>query len=194
MGTHFWGFETQGIVPDIVTLGKPMGNGHPIGAVVTTAQIAASFADGMEYFNTFGGNPVSCAAGIAVLDVIEAERLQERSASVGDVLKSGLNELSLRYPVIGDIRGRGLFLGIEFVEDRETREPTADLARSVVEKLKEARILASTDGPFNNVIKIKPPLQFDEANAGRLVAAIDSALSSLIVRVQPPRGLPASKL
>ena len=110
VGSHFWGFETQGVVPDIVTMGKPIGNGHPIGAVVTTREIAEAFADGMEYFNTFGGNPVSCAAGLAVLDVIENEGLQQHALHVGERLKTGLVEVQVRHPVIGDVRGRGLFI------------------------------------------------------------------------------------
>src|SRR5204863_7913220 len=122
-GTHFWMFETQDVVPDIVTLGKPIGNGHPMGAVVTTPAIAASFANGMEYFNTFGGNPVSCAVGLAVLDVIRHEELQQNALEVGEYLQQGLNQLKSRHSLIDDVRGQGLFVGVELVRDRQTLEP-----------------------------------------------------------------------
>jgi 4-aminobutyrate aminotransferase-like enzyme len=177
VGSHFWGFETQRVVPDIVTMGKPIGNGHPLGAVVTTREIAEAFANGMEYFNTFGGNPVSCAVGLAVLDVIEREGLQERAARVGTYLKKALNELREHHPVIGDVRGRGLFLGIEFVRDMQDREPLAEVASYVVERLKEHGILLSTDGADHNVIKIKPPLVFEESDADRVVDALQRVLA-----------------
>ncbi|KPK03325.1 MAG: hypothetical protein AMS20_10835, partial [Gemmatimonas sp. SG8_28] len=176
MGTHCWGFETQGVVPDIVTLGKPIGNGHPLGAVVTTREIAHAFDTGMEYFNTYGGNPVSCAVGLAVLDVIRDERLQERAHVVGTRLKEGLAGLMASHRVVGDVRGRGLFLGIELVRDRDSREPAADEARYVVERAKDHGILLSTDGPDRNVIKIKPPLVFAEVDADRLVTVLDAVL------------------
>jgi 4-aminobutyrate aminotransferase-like enzyme len=176
VGTHFWAFETQGVLPDIVTLGKPIGNGHPLGAVVTTPEIAASFANGMEYFNTFGGNPVSCAIGLAVLDVIEEERLQENALRVGTRLMQGLRELMARYPLIGDVRGLGLFVGVELVLDRDTLEPAPAQADHLVDRMKERGILVSTDGPFHNVIKIKPPLVFTEANADLLVTTMDKIL------------------
>ena len=176
VGTHFWGFETQGVVPDIVTLGKPMGNGHPLGAVVTTPNIAESFDNGMEYFNTFGGNPVSCAVGLAVLDVIENEGLQEHALAVGNVLKAGLERLKKRHEVIGDIRGMGLFLGVELVTNRSTREPATELAKRVIEDMKDRGILLSTDGPLDNVLKIKPPLVFSELNADLLVKTLGEVL------------------
>ncbi|MGE5278237.1 MAG: aminotransferase class III-fold pyridoxal phosphate-dependent enzyme [Acidobacteriota bacterium] len=176
VGTHFWGFETQGVVPDIVTMGKPIGNGHPMGAVATTPEIAASFANGMEYFNTFGGNPVSCEIGLAVLDVIRDERLQERALAVGARFLAGLEELRRRHAIVGDARGMGLFLGIELVRDRDTREPAAEEATYVVERMKDHGILLSTDGPLHNVIKMKPPLVFSEADADRVVEAYDRVL------------------
>src|SRR5262249_11140322 len=120
-GAHFWMFETQEVVPDIVTLGKPIGNGHPMGAVITTSEIAASFANGMEYFNTFGGNPVSCAIGLSVLDVIRDEQLQQNSLDTGDYLMQRLHDLATRYQSIGHVRGQGLFLGFELVRDPSTR-------------------------------------------------------------------------
>ena len=175
-GTHFWMFETQGVVPDIVTLGKPIGNGHPLGAVITTPEIAASFANGMEYFNTFGGNPVSCAAGLAVLDVIRDEELQKNALEVGEYLKQGLRELQKQHSSIGDVRGLGLFLGIELIRNRETLEPGDSEAADVVERMRERGVLLSTDGPFHNVIKIKPPLVFSKADADFLVSRFDAVL------------------
>jgi 4-aminobutyrate aminotransferase-like enzyme/Ser/Thr protein kinase RdoA (MazF antagonist) len=177
VGTHFWGFETQGVVPDIVTMGKPIGNGHPLAAVLTTPEIAASFANGMEYFNTFGGNPVSCAIGMAVLDVIESENLQAHARDVGGYLGDGLRALMKKHPVIGDVRGLGLFIGVEFVLDRESLEPAAEQASYVVNRMRECGILLSTDGPFHNVIKIKPPLVFSRADADFLVSTMDRVLS-----------------
>ena len=175
-GSHFWMFETQGVVPDIVTMGKPIGNGHPIGAVATTRAIADSFANGMEYFNTFGGNPVSCAVGLAVLDVIRDEGLQEQARETGGRLLAGLRELAERHPLIGDVRGLGLFLGIELVRDRSTLEPAAEEAAALVNRMKEAGILLSTDGPLHNVIKIKPPMVFDPSDAELLLDRLDSML------------------
>ena len=177
VGSHFWGFETQGVVPDIVTMGKPMGNGHPLGAVVTTPEIAESFANGMEYFNTFGGNPVSCAVGLAVLDVIEDEGLQEHALRVGGHMRDGLLSLMGRHPAVGDVRGLGLFLGIDMVSDHAGREPHPGLAEYVVERMKDHGILLSTDGPDHNVIKIKPPLVFDQNDADRVVEVMDRVLA-----------------
>ena len=175
-GSHFWMFETQGVVPDIVTMGKPIGNGHPMGAVVTTPEIAASFANGMEYFNTFGGNPVSCAIGGAVLDVIRDEGLQKNARETGGYLASGLRELASRHPIIGCVRGTGLFLGFEMVRDTETLEPAAEEAAALINGMKEAGVLLATDGPLHNVIKIKPPLIFSRADADVLLDRLDSML------------------
>jgi 4-aminobutyrate aminotransferase-like enzyme/Ser/Thr protein kinase RdoA (MazF antagonist) len=177
VGTHFWGFETQNVVPDIVTMGKPMGNGHPLAAVVTTREIASSFDNGMEYFNTYGGNPVSCAIGLAVLDVIVEEGLQQNALEVGAKLKAGLKRLQQEHALIGDVRGLGLFLGVELVRDRVTLAPAAEEAAAVVESMKENGILISTDGPLHNVLKIKPPLVFSEANANHFVKTLDRVLS-----------------
>ena len=176
VGSHFWAFETQGVVPDIVTIGKPLGNGHPLGAVVTTPEIAASFNNGMEYFNTFGGNPVSCAVGLAVLDVIEEEKLQANALNVGAYLKSGLEELKSRHPVIGDVRGMGLFMGVELVLDLQTLAPGGKQAAYVAEQMKQRGILISTDGPIHNVLKIKPPMVFSEANADELIRTLAQIL------------------
>jgi 4-aminobutyrate aminotransferase-like enzyme/Ser/Thr protein kinase RdoA (MazF antagonist) len=185
MGSHFWGFQTQDVTPDIVTLGKPIGNGHPLGAVVTTPEIAAGFANGMEFFSTFGGNPVSARIGLAVLDVMKSDRLQEHTAEVGDAFNAGLSSLMDRHGVVGDVRGRGLFLGIELVSDREVRTPDPDAARYVVDRMKEHGILLSADGPDDNVIKIKPPLPFSGSDALRVVEALDKVLQEDAVRRAP---------
>ena len=187
VGERFWGFELQDVVPDIVTLGKPIGNGHPLAAVVTTPQIARSFETGMEYFNSFGGNPVSCAVGLAVLDVIEQEGLQENARRTGQRLLEGLRALAERYPLIGDVRGRGLFLGVELVRNRDSREPAGDEAAYVVERMKQLGVLISRDGPLLNVLKIKPPLVFGEADADRLVEALAFALGEDFPRTAPER-------
>ncbi|HJZ45955.1 MAG TPA: aminotransferase class III-fold pyridoxal phosphate-dependent enzyme, partial [Roseiflexaceae bacterium] len=165
LGTHFWGFETQGVVPDIVVLGKPIGNGFPLAAVVTTPAIAGKFDNGMEFFSTFGGNPVACAAGLAVLDVLRDERLQEHALRVGGRLLAGLRDMTARHVILGDARGSGLFLGVELVRDRATREPAPDAASYVVNRLRDSGILAGIDGPHHNVIKIRPPLPFGHSDA-----------------------------
>jgi 4-aminobutyrate aminotransferase-like enzyme/Ser/Thr protein kinase RdoA (MazF antagonist) len=176
LGAHFWGFETHGVVPDIVVLGKPIGNGFPLAAVVTTKEIADSFANGMEFFSTFGGNPVACAAGLAVLDVLEEEKLQEHALRVGSYLRNGLNALQERHALIGDVRGSGLFLGVDLVLDRKTREAAALQASYVVNRLRECGILTGTDGPHHNVIKLRPPLVFTEADADLFVRTLDAIL------------------
>ena len=176
LGSNFWGFETQKAIPDIVVLGKPMGNGHPLAGVVTTPEIAASFDNGMEFFSTFGGNPVSCMVGMAVLDVIESENLQENAHQTGEFLKASLQELKKSYPIIGDVRGRGLFLGVELVRDPETLEPADKEAAYAANRMRDLGVLVSTDGPLHNVLKIKPPLVFNEANAERLADMLDTVL------------------
>ena len=176
LGTHFWGFETQGVVPDIVVLGKPIGNAFPLAAVVTTPEIANSFNNGMEFFSTFGGNPVACAAGLAVLDVLEEEKLQQQALRVGAHLTEGLKILQTRHALIGDVRGSGLFLGIDLVMDGETREAAPLQASYVVNRLRDCGILAGTDGPHHNVIKLRPPLVFTEADADLFVKMLDDIL------------------
>lgn len=176
LGTRFWGFETQGVVPDIVVLGKPIGNAFPLAAVVTTKEIAASFANGMEFFTTFGGNPVACAAGLAVLHVLEEEKLQENALRVGTHLKKRLEDLQPRHALVGDVRGSGLFLGVDLVLNRATREPAPLEASYVVNRLRECGILTGTDGPQHNVIKLRPPLVFTEKDANLFVTTLDGIL------------------
>jgi 4-aminobutyrate aminotransferase-like enzyme/Ser/Thr protein kinase RdoA (MazF antagonist) len=179
IGTGFYAFESQGVIPDIVALGKPIGNGHPIGAVVTTPEIAASFANGMEFFSTFGGNTVSCAAGLATLAVTLEEDLQSHALRVGHALLEGLRRLADRYEIVGDVRGSGLFLGVELVRDRKTLEPATEEASFVSNRLRECGILLGTDGPFHNVIKIRPPMPFSETDADLLAAAMDEILAEV---------------
>ena len=175
MGSHFWGFESEGAIPDIVTMGKSMGNGHPLSAVVTTRKIADSFNNGMEYFNSFGGNPVSCAIGQAVLDVIKEEGLQENALKVRSYLLEQLKNLQNQHDLIGEVRGRGLFIGIELVKD-ELAPATAE-SQTIVNHMKDKGLLLSTDGPDHNVIKIKPPLVFNKENADELVKKLDETMT-----------------
>jgi 4-aminobutyrate aminotransferase-like enzyme len=179
VGRHWWAFEDEGVVPDIVTLGKPMGNGYPIAAVVTTPAIAGAFDPHMEYFNTFGGNPVSCAVADSVLTVIENEGLLERASTVGAWLKTELQALADRVPAMGDVRGVGLYLGIEWVLPGADPTPDPVGAESVVSHLKERGILLSTDGPAHNVIKIKPPLAFGMDEARLLCANLHRSVHAL---------------
>ena len=176
VGSHMWAFETQGVTPDIITLGKPIGNGHPLGAVVTTPEIAHSFAEGMEFFSSFGGNPVSMAVGMAVLDVIEEEGLCEQALRVGHYLTKKFNVLAEHNPEIGDVRGLGLFMGVELVRDREKRTPATEETTQLIERVKLDGILLSEEGPHHNVLKIKPPMQFKETDADLLLGAVDRAL------------------
>lgn len=169
VGTHCWGFQTQEVIPDIVTMGKPLGNGHPLAAVVTTKEIAEAFCNGMEYFNTFGGNPVSCAIGLAVLEVLEEENLQKNALETGTYLKQQLMDLQKKHSQINAVRGSGLFLGVEL--------ETPKLAAHVVNQMKENGILLSADGPLKNVLKIKPPLVFNQQNSDCLVQGLDWVLT-----------------
>jgi 4-aminobutyrate aminotransferase-like enzyme len=177
MGTHFYAFEAQDVVPDILVLGKPIGNGHPVGAVVTTPGIAAAFDNGMEFFSTFGGNTVSCAIGLTVLDVVLEENLQAHALRVGERMLAGLRPFVERHPIVGDVRGSGLFLGVELVRDRETLEPAGEEASFVANRMREHGILLGTDGPYHNVVKIRPPMPFNEGDADLLVATMDRILA-----------------
>ncbi|MGI9316955.1 MAG: aminotransferase class III-fold pyridoxal phosphate-dependent enzyme, partial [bacterium] len=177
VGSEFWAFQLQRVVPDIVTLGKPAGNGHPLGAVVTTAEVAQSFVTGMEYFNTFGGNPVSCAIGNAVLEVIENENLQSNALDSGCYLKRELSSMQTQFPIIAEVRGEGLFIGIELVQCQESLTPAVQQASYIAERMKQLGVLLSTDGPCHNVLKIKPPMVFDRKNADQLVDALEAVLT-----------------
>lgn len=172
IGTHFWGFEKYDVVPDIVVLGKPIGNGHPIGAVITTRAIAGSFDNGMEFFSTFGGNNVSCAIGLKVLEVVQEENLQEHALKVGEHLLDGLRNIQQRHEMVSDVRGSGLFLGVELVRGRDRLEPAQVEAKRIVNRMRDRGILLGTDGPFHNVIKIRPPMPFSEADADFLLAVL----------------------
>ncbi|XP_041842344.1 ethanolamine-phosphate phospho-lyase [Melanotaenia boesemani] len=182
VGSNFWAFQLQGedFVPDIVTMGKPIGNGHPMSCVVTTREVAEAFmSTGMEYFNTFGGNPVSCAIGLAVLDVIAKEDLQGNALRVGRYLTSQLEKQKEKHLLVGDIRGCGLFVGVELVRDRVKLTPATAEAQEVIYKLKEQHILLSADGPHRNVLKFKPPLCFTMEDADLVVEKIDLILTEL---------------
>ena len=176
-GRNFWGFEADGFVPDIVTMGKPMGNGHPLAAVATSGDLVDAFSRRSHYFNTFGGNPVSCAAGLAVLDVIEDENLQDNALEVGQVILDGLHELATRHHCIGDIRGTGFFLALELVEDRDSRKPATDLAHRVVNDLRDNGVLTGSIGPDNNILKLRPPMVLSSADAGFLLETLDGTMA-----------------
>lgn len=182
VGTNWWAFQLQGedVVPDIVTLGKPMGNGHPVSAVVTTKEVADSFKrTGVAYFNTFGGNPVSCAVASAVLDVIEDEQLMDHAKSVGEYLKASMTQLMEKHQIIGDVRGHGLFVGIDLVKDRKTREPHTKAAEHALSRFREEKILMQRDGPFENVLKMKPPMKFSKENVDHVVTVFDLILEEI---------------
>jgi alanine-glyoxylate transaminase/(R)-3-amino-2-methylpropionate-pyruvate transaminase len=177
-GTHFWGFETQGVIPDIVTMAKGIGNGCPLAAVVTTAKIAAVISQRV-HFNTFGGNPVACAIGSAVLDVIEQEKLQENSKRLGAHILAGLEKLKARHRIIGDVRGKGLMLGIELVKDRATKEPAKAECAQVLETARELGLLLGKGGLWGQTIRFAPPMCITEADADFLLAVLDEAFSRL---------------
>jgi 4-aminobutyrate aminotransferase-like enzyme len=177
-GSHMWGHELQGTVPDIVTLGKPMGNGHPLAGVVTTADLMERFTSQNMYFNTFGGNEVSSAVGLAVLDVLRDEKLLENAQQVGGYVISGMRALQKRHPLIGDVRGKGMFFAVEMITDRETREPASAPTKSIVNAMYERGVLISRIGPHDNILKIRPPLSFSAQNADLLLATLDSVLST----------------
>ncbi|WP_152221345.1 aspartate aminotransferase family protein [Pseudomonas sp. SCB32] len=175
-GATMWGFQRHGVQPDLVTLGKPMGNGQPIAGVVARADILESFGRNVRYFNTFGGNPVSCAAAQAVLDVIRDERLQERSQRIGDFMLEGIRKLADRHELIGDVRGAGLFLGVELVTDRGAKTPAASQTRRVVNAMRERGVLISAAGPMENILKIRPLLAFEQEHAELFIDCLDKAL------------------
>jgi 4-aminobutyrate aminotransferase-like enzyme len=184
LGDPFWGFETQSVVPDIVVLAKPIGNCFPLAAVVTTEAVAASFHNGMEFFSTYGGNPVACAAGLAVLNVLQDEQLPANALRVGTYLIRKLRELQTRYPIIGDVRGMGLFVGVDLVTDHGTRAPATRQANHIVERLRERGVLAGTDGPYHNVIKLRPPLIVSNEDIDVFIAALEQVLQEDLPRRQ----------
>ncbi|UTV39833.1 aminotransferase class III-fold pyridoxal phosphate-dependent enzyme (plasmid) [Ensifer adhaerens] len=178
-GGHMWGHQKAGIVPDIVTLGKPMGNGHPIGGVIAGADTLNAFRKAFRYFNTFGGNPVSCAVAMAVLDVIESEKLIENAAAVGAYAKAGLAGLADKHDVIGDIRGSGLFFGAELVTDRSEKTPASGLATKVINGMRERGVLMGKLGIHQCTTKIRPPMPFTPENADLMLSMLDDVLSGL---------------
>ncbi|MBX2874178.1 MAG: aminotransferase class III-fold pyridoxal phosphate-dependent enzyme [Saprospiraceae bacterium] len=182
VGEHFWGFELQGVIPDIVTMGKPIGNGHPLAAVVTTPAVAEAFTNGMEYFNTFGGNPVSCAIGRTVLQIVQEEDLQAHAQTVGQHLLAGLRSLQQQFPIIGDVRGHGLFLGFELVQD-EQLTPAASQASYLANRMRQGAVLMSTDGPLHNVLKIKPPMCFTKTNADFFLEQLEQVFREDFMKV-----------
>ena len=175
VGSKFWGFELHDVIPDIVTIGKPIGNGHPVAAVVCTREIAEAFNNGMEYFNTFGGNPVSSAIGKKVLEIVRKEELQFNALTVGNYLKEELKNMQTIFPIIGDVRGQGLFLGFELVD--KNKEPQTEQAAYLTNRMRELGILMSVDGKDNNVIKIKPPMIFSKNNADELIFRLGQVLN-----------------
>ena len=175
-GDHFWGFSAHDVVPDIVTLGKPIGNGYSMAAVVTTPAIMASLMEESDFFSTTGGNSVACTVGLAVLDVLEQEGLQEHAARVGAELRSQIEQLARQHPLIGDVRGAGLFIGVEMVRDRSTLEQATEETAAIVNRMRDLGVLVGVDGPHSNVLKIRPPLVFDERHALQLTDALDRAL------------------
>lgn len=180
-GEAFWGFARHSIVPDIVTIGKPMGNGMPVAGLLAKADVLAAFSDATPYFNTFGGNPVSMAAAQAVLDVIQREELQAHSLTVGNKLRHQLAQLADVHECVGDVRGAGLFIGFELVSNREHKTPDKERALAVVEQLREEGVLTSVAGPFGNVLKLRPPLAFQEADIDWLVGSLDKVLKHMAI-------------
>jgi 4-aminobutyrate aminotransferase-like enzyme len=175
---RWWGYEESGVVPDIVTLGKPMGAGHPISGVVARGKLLDNYRRHEMYFNTFGGNPVSCAVAMAVLDVIDDEGLVANSAAVGAYVLEKFKELQSRHDMIGDVRGSGLFFGIDLVNDRQTKEPAADKARTIVNAMRHKGVLMSKIGEHDNVLKLRPPLCFSKENADFLVTTLDEVMAA----------------
>jgi 4-aminobutyrate aminotransferase-like enzyme len=181
VGSHFWAFQRAGILPDIVTMGKPAGNGHPLGILACTREVAEAFANGMEFFNTFGGNPVSCAIGMEVLRVIKDEELQANALSTGEFLKHGLREMATDFPIISDVRGSGLFLGVELTDG--DLNPMTEKTHYLVNRMRDFGILTSSDGPHENVIKIKPPMVFGREQAETLLQRLRQILTEDYMKI-----------
>ena len=176
IGSHMWGYQRAGIIPDIVTLGKPMGNGHPIGATITSSALMKEFRSSSKYFNTFGGNPVSCAAALATLNVLRDENLMQNAADVGAYAQAGLRKLAETYEVIGDVRGLSFFFGAEMVLDRKTKKPAATYVKKLVNGLRQRGILLNFIGIHYNVLKMRPPMPFSRANADMMLGALEDVL------------------
>jgi 4-aminobutyrate aminotransferase-like enzyme len=174
-----WGFDRHRVVPDIVTMGKPMGNGHPVAGIAARPALINEFGGRTRYLSTFGGNPVSCAVGLAVLDLLEGDELIDNARRVGHYLTIQLRQLAHRHELVGDVRGAGLFIGVELVSDRDTKLPATEAATRVVNGLRERRILISSTGPHGNVLKIRPPLVFSGEHADQLVTGLDATLSDV---------------
>jgi 4-aminobutyrate aminotransferase-like enzyme len=178
-GTHLWAHEKMGVVPDVVVLGKPMANGHPVGGVVAPRDIVKAFRSGYRYFNTFGGNPVSCAAAMAVLDEIEDKNLMENAKTVGDHAHKRMTALAQKYDIIGDVRGSGLIFGAEFVLDRDTKAPATEFTDHVINAMRHRGIILSKLGRHKNALKIRPPMPFSIENADLLFDTLDGVLSHI---------------
>lgn len=178
-GHNFWGYEADNFIPDIVTMGKPMGNGHPLAATVTRKELVDQFSRQAHYFNTFGGNPVSCAAGLAVLDVIENEDLQDNALQVGRYLSAGIMKLAESHELIGEVRGDGLFKAVDLVANRQTREAAVGVADQLVDRLRDRGVLAGSIGRHDNVLKLRPPMVFSKENADYFLAIFDDVLGSI---------------
>lgn len=181
-GTHFWAHQKQGVVPDIVSMGKPMGNGHPVAGLVTTAEIMDRFRSSFRYFNTFGGNPVSCAAAMAVLEEIADKELAANALKIGNLAQERLSDLALKYDVIGDVRQSGMVFGAEFVLDRETKEPAGEYADRIINAMRHRGILLSKLGRDKNTLKIRPPLPFGEEHLDLLIETLDAVMAETPVQ------------
>ncbi|MEH6359884.1 MAG: aminotransferase class III-fold pyridoxal phosphate-dependent enzyme, partial [Amylibacter sp.] len=179
LGSYYFGFEQQNTIPDIVVLGKPIGNGHPIGVVITTREIADSFARGPEYFSTFGGSNLSCRMGKEVLDIVDDEGLMENARIMGDMLIASLQKLQDKYNIVGDVRGYGLFIGVDLVTDSASRNPATQIAEYVKNRMRESRILMGTEGPFDNILKIRPPLTIEEDDVAMILTVLDQVLAEV---------------
>jgi 4-aminobutyrate aminotransferase-like enzyme len=181
LGDYYFGFEQQNVVPDIVVLGKPIGNGHPIGVVVTSPAIAASFAQGPEFFSTFGGSNLSCVVGAEVLSIVEDEQLMNNARDMGNLLFTGLHKLQQEHACIGDVRGYGLFVGVDLISDQGSRKPATQIADYVKNRMREERILMGSEGPDDNVLKIRPPLTISAQDVKHLLHVLNKVLHEVKV-------------
>jgi 4-aminobutyrate aminotransferase-like enzyme len=178
-GTHMWGHAALGAIPDLVTMGKPMGNGHPLAGVVARADLVETFAGRNMYFNTFGGNPVSAAVGMAVLEVIEREQLLANARSVGGYVMEQLRSLQNKHSLIGDVRGNGMFFAVEMVTDRKTKAPAAAPTKRIINAMRDRGVLISRIGMGDNILKIRPPMPFTREHADQLIATLDDVITGL---------------